>query len=76
VWAYGARFGRNVGHLLIEHWNGSGWKVTPTVKPGAYDELDAVSCAPGTARAGCVAVGYLLPLRGYVNQLLVETDLA
>src|SRR5262249_46400195 len=53
VWASGTRFGRNAGHLLVEHWNGSAWHVTPTARPGAYDELDGVSCAPGAARSGC-----------------------
>jgi hypothetical protein len=46
VWAAGTynEFGDNHGTVLLEHWNGSTWKVVPGVNPGLQsNELYAVA---------------------------------
>ena len=30
IWAVGASFGTSTGQALIEHWNGSHWRIVPS----------------------------------------------
>jgi hypothetical protein len=58
VWAVGA-FTYNGGPALVEHWNGSSWKVTPTPADGLNQaELTGVAEIPGTGRAWAVGAAY------------------
>jgi hypothetical protein len=58
VWAVGA-FTYGGGPGLVEHWNGSSWKVTPTPADGLNQaELTGVAEIPGTGRAWAVGAAY------------------
>lgn len=51
VWAVG-EYNTNAGNLmnntLVEHWNGSAWKVVSSPSPGSYNTLYAVAFVPGS----------------------------
>jgi hypothetical protein len=52
IWAVGSRWHLNADHTLIEHWNGSTWKVQASPNPagGDMDEnvLNGVTATSGT----------------------------
>jgi hypothetical protein len=57
-YSYGATAQPSAGtfrdRILAESWNGSSWRLLPTVNVGPVDRLTAVSC---TSPDGCTAVG-------------------
>ncbi len=62
VWAVGSSSSGTVGQTLVEHWNGSSWKVVPSPDPGGpagdrfLDSVSATSSA-GAWVAGSYSVG-------------------
>jgi hypothetical protein len=50
AWAVGTHFNGTAGRTLIEHWNGTTWKIVASPNPGgagAYDDLTSVAATAG-----------------------------
>jgi hypothetical protein len=60
-----------LGHTLLESFNGHAWSLTVSPNPGAgSDFLQGISCISAST---CVAVGHDAPVAGGPTKSLVET---
>lgn len=58
VWAVGSFSNGRARQTLIEHWNGSGWKVSKSLNPGGSRRTDRLAAVDASSRSNVWAVGF------------------